>query len=358
MTLAPDAWRNRSVFVTGHTGFKGGWLSLLLDRLGARVHGYALDPDPSPSMFDVANVARSLVSDIRADLADLASLRNAVSDARPEVLIHLAAQPLVRQSYLAPLETFATNVMGTAHVLEVARDVPSVRAVVIVTTDKVYANNGMGARFIETDALGGDDPYSASKAAAELVSASYRRSFFSGAESARVASARAGNVIGGGDWATDRLVPDCMRAFAHGLPVHLRYPSASRPWQHVLEPLSGYLQLAGHLLGNDGKAFAHGWNFGPGVTDQATVGDVAQRMARLWSGDARVVLDTQMHPHEAGSLALDSSAAAADLGWHPRWSLDEALGATVAWQRQWLAGADMHAFTQRQIADYLEGSPA
>lgn len=350
-------WLGRDVFVTGHTGFKGGWLSLMLHHLGARVHGYALNPDATSSMFGAAGIASTLASDVRADIADLTRLRESLRAAAPEVLIHLAAQPLVRQGYDEPVGTFATNVMGTVNVLEAARDLPSLRAIVVVTTDKVYANHNTGERFTEDAPLGGDDPYSASKAAAELVAASYRHSFFD-AGCALVASARAGNVIGGGDWAEDRLVPDCMRAFSASQPVYLRYPSASRPWQHVLEPLTGYLMLAARLLSADGGPYARSWNFGPRAGDQATVGYVAQRIARLWGGDAQVLRDNAAHPHEAGLLALDSGMATSLLGWRPHWSLDEALRSTVAWQRAYESGQDMRAFTLCQIETYLAGGIA
>lgn len=348
-------WLGREVFVTGHTGFKGGWLSLMLHHLGARVHGYALDPDSMTSMFCAAGVARALASDVRADIADFTKLREAMRATAPEVLIHLAAQPLVRQSYDEPVGTFATNVMGTVNVLEAARGLSSLRAIVVITTDKVYANYNTGERFAEDAPLGGDDPYSASKAAAELVAASYRHSFFSGVDCTFVASARAGNVIGGGDWAEDRLVPDCLRAFSASRPVYLRYPSASRPWQHVLEPLAGYLMLVAHLLSQNGGRFARSWNFGPQSDDQATVGNVAQRIAHLWGDGARVLFDDTAHPHEAGLLVLDSSMAMSILGWRQRWSLDEALMATVAWQRAYESGQDMSAFTLHQIEDYLAG---
>lgn len=355
MTFRRDAWAGRSVFLTGHTGFKGSWLVLLLESLGARVHGYALDPDPGTSMFQVTRIASLLSSDVRADLADLARLKAAMAAASPDVVLHLAAQPLVREGYKQPLQTFATNVMGTAHVLEALRAIPSVRAVVIVTTDKVYANDGAGTPFAEIDPLGGDDPYSASKAAAELVTASFRHSYFREPSAARIGSARAGNVIGGGDWAPDRLVPDCMRAFAEGQPVHLRYPHASRPWQHVLEPLMGYLSLADALIYDANSAGA--WNFGPLPGDQAAVGDVAWRVARLWGDEARVVTDdSTAHPHEAGLLALDSAKATSGLGWRRRWNLDRALGETVSWQKHWLSGGDMQTFSREQIAAYLESS--
>lgn len=347
-----DAWSGRSVFLTGHTGFKGGWLALMLHALGARVHGYALDPDSGPSMFEVAGIRHVLSSDTRADLADRGRLADAMASARPDVILHLAAQPLVRESYVRPVDTFATNVMGTVHLLDAARSLPGVRAIVVVTTDKVYANDGAGRTFAEGDALGGDDPYSASKAAAELVTASYRHSFFRTGYAAKIATARAGNVIGGGDWAVDRLVPDCMRAFAEGEAVHLRYPSASRPWQHVMEPLVGYLVLAERLFGESGMHAARAWNFGPRSEDEATVGDVAQRLALLWGDGASVRPDDGPQPHEAGLLALDSTAAR-ELGWRPRWSLAQALDATVSWHRTWLTGGDMNEFTRTQIAAYL-----
>jgi CDP-glucose 4,6-dehydratase len=325
----------------------------MLESLGARVHGYALDPDAGTCMFGVAGIERLLASDTRADLADLERLRAAMTAAAPDIVLHLAAQPLVREGYRQPLGTFATNVMGTAHVLEVVRSIPSVRAVVIVTTDKVYANDGSGRPFVEADPLGGDDPYSASKAAAEIVTACYRHSYFREGAVARVASARAGNVIGGGDWATDRLVPDCMRAFAKGRPVYLRYPGATRPWQHVLEPLDGYLRLAEILLADPSAAAA--WNFGPPADDQATVGDVAAQVSQLWGNGASVLTDhVTQHPHEAGLLTLDSSRAVHVLGWRPRWRLERALRETITWQKHWLAGGDMQMFSREQIAAYRE----
>jgi CDP-glucose 4,6-dehydratase len=273
-----------------------------------------------------------------------------MAEARPEIVFHLAAQPLVRDSYRDPLTTLATNVMGTAHVLEAVRSVPSVRAAVVITTDKVYAN--VDRRCHEADALGGHDPYSASKAAAEIVTASYRSSFY-GTEAAGVATARAGNVIGGGDWATDRLVPDCLRAFEHGEAVRLRYPGAIRPWQHVLEPLSGYLRLAEHLVSGPAARFAKAWNFGPDAQDEATVADVAERTARNWGAGARVELDDRTgHPRETGVLRLDSAMARRELGWSPRWGLDRAVEMTVAWHRAWLAGEDMAEVCEGQIEAY------
>jgi CDP-glucose 4,6-dehydratase len=346
-------WTDTPVFLTGHTGFKGGWLALWLHALGARVHGYALDPTTAPNLFNAACVADVLASDTRADLADLNALQTALAAAQPRVVFHLAAQPLVRASYADPLGTLATNVMGTAHVLEAVRSVPSVRAVVVVTTDKVYDNPETATPFVETDPLGGHDPYSASKGAAEIVAASYRASFFQRADAAQIATARAGNVIGGGDWAADRLVPDCLRAFAAAQPVALRFPGAVRPWQHVLEPLGGYLRLAQALLRGPGAACA--WNFGPDARGEANVAEVAQRLAALWGQGARVELPTDTageHPHEAGQLRLDIRRAQTALGWQPRWSLDQALAHTVDWQRAWLAGQDMAAVCRAQIAAY------
>ncbi len=347
-------WYGRSVFVTGHTGFKGGWLTLWLHQLGAKVYGYALSPPTEPSLFEVAGVGTVLASDTRADLADLTHLKSTLNKTQPEVIFHLAAQSLVRESYRDPLGTLASNVMGTAHVLEAARAVDSVRAIVLITTDKVYENRAWVYPYREIDPLGGHDPYSASKAAAEIVSASYRASFFGDAgHPARVATARAGNVIGGGDWATDRLVPDCLRAFSANESVHLRFPQSVRPWQHVLEPLAGYLQLAEHLLAPDGARFAKAWNFGPDESRDVTVGEVAEAIARHWGEGARVELAPAVeHPHEATLLRLDSTGARNELGWKPRWSLEQALEQIVAWHRGWMQGADMAAISLNQIRVY------
>lgn len=343
------------MLVTGHTGFKGSWLVAWLHRLDARIYGYALNPPTDPSLFEAARVGSLLVADTRSDILDLARLRAEVERAQPEVIFHLAAQPLVRESYRDPIGTFACNVMGTANVLQSGRTCESLRAIVLITTDKVYENREWPYPYRESDALGGRNPYSASKAAAEVVAASYRASFYS-EESwgcARVATARAGNVIGGGDWAQDRLVPDCMRAFAAGKSVELRYPRSVRPWQHVLEPLSGYLQLAERLLRDDGAALAQAWNFGPDGTGDATVGEIARSVARLWGAPATVTeLAATGMPHEDGLLRLDSSMARSRLGWQPCWSLHEALAHTVAWYRAWGAGEDMLAMCFRQIAAY------
>jgi len=346
--------RDRTALVTGHTGFKGGWLALWLNRLGAEVHGYALEPPTQPNLFEVANVAARLASDTRADIRDVETLKAAVARVRPEVIFHLAAQPLVRQGYRDPLGTVASNVVGTAALLEAVRDADSVRAVVVVTTDKVYENNETGRAFSEDDALGGRDPYSGSKAAAELIVASYRSSFFGeGRHAARIASARAGNVIGGGDWASDRLVPDCLRAFEAGEPVRLRLPDARRPFQHVLGPLSGYLVLADRLLGDGGERFARAWNFGPDPAEVATVSEVADRLANLWGGGAHIERGTDSGWAETETLRLDNRRARSELGWTTPWSLEQALEQTVVWERAWLRGEEMQAVSEHQIAQYV-----
>lgn len=353
-----EQWKNRSIFVTGHTGFKGSWLALWLAGMGARVYGYALDPSTTPSLFTEAGVGRQLAGDTRADIADRAALLDALQAAQPSVVFHLAAQALVRPGYADPVNTFATNIMGTVHLLEAVRAVKSVQAAVIVTTDKVYDNREWLYPYREGDALGGHDPYSASKSAAEIVVASYRASFFSAAgHAARLATARAGNVIGGGDWSPERLVPDCLQAFVAGNPVNLRYPQAVRPWQHVLEPLGGYLTLAERLLSVEGVRAAKAWNFGPEVGGDATVGSVAEALARRWGGSASIEChETGGSPHEAGLLRLDTTQARIELGWRPRWSLGLALDATVDWFQEWKRGGDAAILCEKQIATYTAGT--
>lgn len=350
-----DFYAGKKILVTGHTGFKGSWLTLWLHQLGATVHGYALKPPTAPSLFESAGIGKMLATDTRADLADQARLRMALNDAKPEIVFHLAAQPLVLASYRDPLSTLATNVMGTANVLEAVRGVHTVRALVLITTDKVYENLEGVCAHRETDSLGGHDPYSASKACAEIVAASYRASFFTGQNKhpAGVATARAGNVIGGGDWASDRLIPDCVRAFVKNECVLLRLPQAVRPWQHVLEPLAGYLQLAQRLFASEGAKFARAWNFGPDAGSDATVGEIAKTAARLWGDGARVEFaQSPQNAQEAASLRLDSTLARTELGWKPRWPLDQALAQTVAWYRAWTCGADMATFSLEQIRVY------
>ena len=347
-------WRGRRVLVTGHTGFKGSWLSLWLQQLGAHVVGYALEPPTNPNLFQIAGVGRGMVS-ITADIRDLSTLSAAFAQHRPEVVFHLAAQPLVRLSYREPVETYATNVMGTINVLESVRQTDDVRAVVNVTSDKCYENREWWWGYRETEPMGGHDPYSSSKACAELVTAAYRESFFraadGGAARVAVASARAGNVIGGGDWAADRLVPDIVRAFLAGEPVVLRHPHAIRPWQHVLDSLSGYLLLAERLL-TDGAAFAEPWNFGPDDGDVRPVGWVAEQISTAWGRPGSWKMDTGPRDHEATYLKLDNSKAKARLGWRPRWPLDRALAAASHWYLAYQAGDDMAALTLDQLRQY------
>jgi CDP-glucose 4,6-dehydratase len=342
-------WTGKRVFLTGHTGFKGSWLALCLHKLGAEVTGYALAPPTSPSLYEMAGVAAGL-RDVRGDVRDLESLKRALAAAAPEVAIHMAAQSLVRPSYADPVGTYATNVMGTVNLLEAIRQAGSVRAAVVVTSDKCYENREWVWGYRENDPMGGFDPYSNSKGCAELVTAGYRNSFF--AAGTALASARAGNVIGGGDWAEDRLVPDAMRAFAAGKPVEIRNPAAIRPWQHVLEPLSGYLMLAQQLFSN-GQERASGWNFGPSGQDVRPVAEIVDRLAGLWGSSARWQLAQGAHPHEAHHLKLDCSKARAQLGWIPRIDLDEGLAWTSDWYLAWHAGADMARTTGAQIDKYL-----
>jgi CDP-glucose 4,6-dehydratase len=353
MTVDPEFWRGRRVFLTGHTGFKGSWLSLWLHELGAQVTGYALAPSTEPNLFTLAQVDR-VVDSCMADVRDAFALRAAMQQARPDVVIHMAAQPLVRRSYADPVETFATNVMGTVHLLEAARVTPSVRAVVNVTTDKCYLNREWVWGYREDEPLGGQDPYSSSKACSELATAAWRASYFKVDTSlARVATARAGNVIGGGDWAEDRLVPDVLAAFATGQPVRLRHPGATRPWQHVLEPLRGYLVLAQQLM--QGTAGADdAWNFGPADEGVRTVRDVVEGIARHWGPGADWQADSGEHPHEARLLKLDISKARSRLGWHPVLGLDEALRWIVAWHRRLHAGEHARAITLGQIRNYAQ----
>lgn len=349
MVIDDTFWAGRRVFLTGHTGFKGGWLALWLQRLGAEVHGYSLAPPTAPGLFEIAQVAKMLASDTRGDIRDYPAFADALKKANPEVIFHLAAQPLVRASYRDPLETLATNVMGTAHLLQAARHVDGLRAIVVITTDKCYENREWVYPYRETDPLGGHDPYSASKACAEIVAASYRASFFGKKDVAAVATARAGNVIGGGDWAEDRLVPDCIRAFSCGQSVELRYPEAVRPWQHVLEPLAGYLMLAEALCSEAAVDYAKAWNFGPDAGGDATVGEIAQRVAGLWGKGKVAFPAAHNHLHEAGLLRLDITKARDHLRWSPRWSIDRALEETVSWYKAWHSGQNMHAYTLAQI---------
>jgi CDP-glucose 4,6-dehydratase len=345
----PAFWRGRRVLLTGHTGFKGSWLALWLQSMGARVHGLALPAPTSLALFEQARVGEGM-DGIIGDIRDYEIVHAALRQASPEIVIHMAAQPLVRQSYRAPVETYATNVMGTVHVLEAARQVGGVRAIVNVTTDKCYENREWVWGYREDEPMGGHDPYSSSKGCAELVTSAYRRSYFEQAGVA-LASARAGNVIGGGDWADERLVPDILRAFERGEPVVIRNPHAIRPWQHVLEPLSGYLLLAQKLCG-EGQDWAQAWNFGPREADARPVQWIVEQLARRWGAGASWRRDPGEHPHEASYLKLDISKAGARLGWRPRWDLATALERIVAWHQAWRSGADMRALCLEQIDQY------
>jgi CDP-glucose 4,6-dehydratase len=350
-----DLWRGKRVFITGHTGFKGGWLALWLASRGARIRGYSLGPSTEPNLFNQARIT-SLVEDVRGDIRDSASLEPALREFSPEVVFHLAAQPLVRYSYQDPVGTFETNVIGTARLLEAVRRTPTVRAVVSVTTDKCYENREWVWGYRESDPLGGYDPYSSSKACAELVCSSYRQSFFPvsdlDAHRCAVATARAGNVIGGGDWATDRLIPDLVRGFLANQPVSVRSPGAIRPWQHVLEPLHGYLLLAERLLEGDARC-ATAFNFGPFERDAQTVAWIAECMARSWGEGALFVHRHDANAlHEAHYLKLDSSRARSELGWGPRLDLATALAWVMDWYKACHRGGDMQRFTLEQISAY------
>jgi CDP-glucose 4,6-dehydratase len=353
-TLVANAWKGKRVFLTGHTGFKGGWLALWLASKGAIVRGYALDPSTTPSFFLEARVGE-VIEDVRGDIRDGTKLEATLRGFAPEVVFHLAAQPLVRYSYQDPIGTYETNVIGTARVLDAIRRSGSVRAVVSVTTDKCYENKEWAWGYRESDPLGGYDPYSSSKACAEIVSAAFRQSYFPVEKLAEhrcaIATARAGNVIGGGDWSTDRLIPDLVRGFLTGEPVPIRRPMAIRPWQHVLEPLAGYIQLAEHLLTLDAR-YATAFNFGPADDDAQPVSWIVEQMTKFWGDGARWVLDPEAGVHEAGYLKLDASRARTELGWKPRLHLGDALKLTVDWYKAWQGGTDMHRFSLNQIATY------
>lgn len=354
VALNPMFWKGKRVLLTGHTGFKGSWLSLWLQSMGAQVVGYALAPPTNPSLFEAAQVGQGMTSVI-GDIRDLPKLQAVFAEHHPEIVIHMAAQPLVRYSYQNPVETYSTNVMGTVHLLETVRNSPGVKAVLNITTDKCYENREWVWGYRENEPMGGYDPYSNSKGCAELVSTAYRSSFFNGdsyvQHGVALATVRAGNVIGGGDWAQDRLIPDILAAFEQGKLVEIRNPQAIRPWQHVLEPLRGYLTLAENLF-EQGPHFAEAWNFGPNDEDAKSVGWIVEQMAELWGNDAKWQIDTGAHPHEANYLKLDISKARSRLDWHPALRLTDALKLIIDWSKQRQAGADIRKLTMDQIRTY------
>jgi len=353
-------WHGKKVFLTGHTGFKGSWLCLWLAASGANITGYALQPPTQPNMYDLCNISK-LVTSITGDVRDLDYLTKSLSAAQPEIVIHMAAQPLVRNSYKNPVETYDVNVMGTVHLLEAVRHCNSVKAVVNVTTDKCYENQEWVWGYRENEPLGGYDPYSNSKACSELVTAAYRNSFFNPGEYAKhgvaVASARAGNVIGGGDWAADRLIPDCIRALLGNEKIIIRNPDAIRPWQHVLEPLSGYLRLAEKLY-EEGPGFAESWNFGPNDDDAKPVEWIVKKLCELWGRAAVYEVDQRLQPHESHYLKLDCAKAKSSLNWQPRWNLEYALTKIIEWLKAYQQQAAMQHVCLRQIQEYANSSAA
>ncbi|TKC16986.1 CDP-glucose 4,6-dehydratase [Robertmurraya kyonggiensis] len=353
--ITSSFWKDKRVFLTGHTGFKGSWLSIWLHQMGALVTGYSLNPPTDPSLFKAAEV-EGIVNSIIGDVRDANSLEKAMINANPEIVIHMAAQPLVRESYKNPVETYSTNVMGTVNLFESIRKCSSVRVVINVTTDKCYENKEWVWGYRENEPMGGYDPYSNSKACSELVTSSYRSSFFNqenySIHGVAVATARAGNVIGGGDWAVDRLIPDCVNSLINSAPIIIRNPDSIRPWQHVLEPLSGYLLLAEKLYKN-GPEYAEAWNFGPNDDDARPVEWIVSKMIENWNGQATYQLDTDNQPHEAGYLKLDCSKAKLKLGWKPRWTLETTIEKIVEWVMAYQNGDNVRNICQKQLKEYL-----
>lgn len=354
LVMKPDFWRGRRVLVTGHTGFKGSWLCKWLVQMEAVVTGYALQPDLASNLFELSGVESDIHSHI-GDIKDLACLTHVLNRSQPEVVFHLAAQAMVRDSYRSPVETYATNVMGTVHLLEAVKSCRNVKAVVNVTTDKCYENKEWDWPYRESDALGGSDPYSSSKACAELVTDAYRRSFFNHSQGVAVATARAGNVIGGGDVSPERLIPNILSAWGDGFPIELRNPNAVRPWQYVLEPLRGYLDLAEHLV-QFGQRYASSWNFGPRTEDAQSVLTVVKAMAQSFPGVCDWTLNTADQPHEAQLLQLDCSKAASQLKWQPQMNLSGAIEEVMNWHRHWKAGSNMPEFMCHRITAYQENA--
>lgn len=351
MVINCSFWKDKKVFLTGHTGFKGGWIGLWLSKMGAKVHGFSLKPDTTPCFFEETHLESHLEKSSFGDIRNLPALTLAIRDASPSVVIHMAAQPLVLKSYQSPVETFETNVLGTVNLLEASRLAGTAKAIVIVTTDKCYEDRGAFTPFSENDRLGGYDPYSCSKACAELVSSTYRKSFFE-ETGIKLASARAGNVIGGGDWASDRLIPDFIKALDKSNSLLIRSPASIRPWQHVLEPLSGYLMLAEKLITTGGK-FADAWNFGPEESDTKPVSWIADRLCSMIPNSSWKIDDKKTQRHETATLKLDSSKAKSQLNWSPRWSLETAIDKTMAWYNSWKEDKPMAEISKMQIESYL-----
>ena len=343
-------WPDKKVIITGHTGFKGSWLALWLSDLDAKVTGYALDPVTDPNLFSVLDFEKSII-DHRGDIRDLSALERVIKSAKPEIIVHMAAQPLVRESYKDPVGTYATNVMGTVNLMEAARTCDSVRVILVVTSDKCYENEEIEYGYREIDPMGGHDPYSSSKGCAELVTSAFRRSFFEEGSAVAVGSARAGNVIGGGDWAPDRIVPDAMHAFSGKETLKVRNPGAVRPWQHVLEPLSGYMTLC-EKMWDQPSEFSEGWNFGPEDESVRTVEEVTIRMSDLWGDHVALEKSNSSHLHEATLLKLNITKAKEKLGWTPKWDLDTALQKTVSWYKSYYNGENMLEMSLKQIEEY------
>jgi CDP-glucose 4,6-dehydratase len=349
--MDPSFWKEKKVYITGHTGFKGSWLSLLLNKLGANVYGYALSPPTNPSLFEQAEVSKEIIS-TTGDVRNLENLKKSLADFQPEIVLHLAAQALVRESYADPVTTFDTNIMGTVNILEAVKELKSIKALIIVTSDKCYKNKELNKGYVETDELGGHDPYSNSKACAELIVDSYQSSFFYALENINIASVRAGNVIGGGDWATDRLIPDLIRSFMNNQKTEIRYPDAIRPWQHALEPLSGYLLLAERLTTT--PSYSGAWNFGPDFSDAKPVAWVADELTQRWGNDASWVIEDKDHLKETHTLHLDSSKARNALGWSPKLHLNQTLEWTLDWYKAYSMNESLQSFTESQILQYLD----
>lgn len=348
-----DFWRNKKVFLTGHTGFKGSWLSIWLHSLGADITGYSLDPPSQPSLYEIADI-QSIVKSIHGDIRDIDFLKSSMKKVNPDIVIHMAAQSLVRESYTDPVGTYSTNAMGTIHVFEAIKECDSVQSVLNITTDKCYENNEWDWGYREIDPLGGYDPYSSSKACAEIITSAYRRSFMM-EKGVGLASARAGNVIGGGDWADNRLIPDCLRAFLNNEKVEIRYPKSIRPWQFVLEPLNGYLILVEKLTENP-DLFAQAWNFGPDDSDAKPVKWIVEKMCSKWGEGSDYILNEGNHFHEAGYLKLDCSKAKNQLNWQPKYNLEYAMNSIIEWTKEYQSKSNMLQVCLNQIEDFQRGS--